>query len=193
MSGPRGRSVRQTRVLSSPGHARRPQQSNVLSVAVKREERNENPGGNWWLEHHRTISTVRHAFPTTPGPGSLNAVPKLSFLGYLRLTAIIAFSTAKVPEMIAAFPPYLPHRPPPHVSLFHSNFPWLSCLLLFLPPFLHTLVLDWLGKWVAMVDLQKIPLAPGVNSISNKGLTTILGDAYLLVSLCNLNPGLPIC
>lgn len=92
---------------SSPGHVRRLQQSNMLSVGVKREEREENPGGNWWLERHRTTSTVRHAFPTTPGPGSLNAMPKLSFLGYLRLTGIIAFSTAKVPEMIAAFPSYL--------------------------------------------------------------------------------------
>lgn len=110
-------------------------------------------------------------------------MPKPSFLGYLRLTGIIAFSTAKVPEMTAAFPPYL------FLTGLHPTFlfsiPWLSCLLLFLPPFLHTLALDWLGKWVTMVDLQKIPPAPGVNSISNKGLTTILGDAYLLVSLCS--------
>lgn len=137
MSGPRGSSVRQTRVLSSPGHARRLQQSNVLSVGVKREERNENPGGNWWLEYHRTISTVRHAFPTTPGPGSLNAMPKLSFLGYLRLTGIIAFSTAKVPEMIAAFPPYLSSQ----ASTPRFSFPFQLSLAL-LPSFLHTLVLD---------------------------------------------------
>lgn len=92
---------------SSPGHARRPQTSNVLIVGVKREERDEKSGGNWWLEDHRATSMVCHASPTTPGAGSLNAMPKLSFLGYLRLTGIIAFSTVKVPETIAAFLPYL--------------------------------------------------------------------------------------
>lgn len=68
-------------------------------------------------------------------------MPKLSFLGYLRLTGIIAFFTAKVPEMIAVFlsyrflaglyPTFLFSIPTFLGSLVFYSFFLLPCTLLF--------------------------------------------------------------